>query len=44
MKVGLDLGNATFDSIMQLKMRHISCWNVPFIIPLEISLHHYLRT
>ena len=37
------LDYATFAPIMRLKMRHISCWNVPYITPLEISFHHYLR-
>ena len=37
----LDYG--TFAPIMQLKMMHLSCWNVPYITPLEISSHHYLR-
>jgi hypothetical protein len=35
---------ATFAPTMQLKMRHISCWNVPYTTPLEIRFHHYLRT
>ena len=35
---------AAFAPIMQLKMRHISCWNVPNTTPLEMSFHHYLET
>ena len=34
---------ATFAPMMQLKMRHTLCWNVPYITPLEESFHHYLR-
>ena len=34
------LDYVTFAPIMQLKMRHISCWNVPYISRLEISSHH----
>ena len=32
----LTLDCVTFAPIMQLKMRHISCWNVPYVSPLEI--------
>ena len=28
---------------MQLQMRHTLCWNIPYVIPLEISFHHYLK-
>jgi hypothetical protein len=38
------LDYATFALTMQLKVRHISCWNVPYTTPLDIiSIHHYLR-
>ena len=36
------IDHVIFALIMQLKMRHILCWNVPSITPLEISFHHYL--
>ena len=38
------LDYATFTYTMQLKMRHISCWNIPFIASLEISFNHYFKT
>ena len=38
------LDYVTFAPIMQLKMKHILCWNVPYTTPLEISFHHYLKT
>ena len=41
LSLSLELPNGvTFAPTMQLKMRHISCWNVPYTTPLEISFHH----
>ena len=38
------LDYATSAPTMQLKMRHILCWDVPYATPLlETSLHHYLK-
>ena len=32
-----------FCSYNTVEMRHTLCWSVPYITPLEISFHHYLR-
>ena len=36
------LDHATSAPIMQLRMKHIWCWNVPYTTTLEICFHHYL--
>jgi hypothetical protein len=37
------LDYAPFSPLMQLKTRHISCWNVPDTTPLKINFHNLLE-
>ena len=42
--ISRDTRLCNFCSYNGIEMSHISCWNVPYITPLQINFHHYVKT